>query len=437
VEQLSAPRTTYLVGGAVRDALLGRQVRDFDLAVPSGAVGLARRLAGRLGGSFVLLDEPRGCARVVWMRDGDRRVLDVADFRAPTLEDDLRARDLTINAIALPLAGRSDLIDPTGGLEDLRSGCVRLTSRDALRDDPLRALRVARFAVQTGFAVEPGTAASVRAFALRAVQVSPERLRDELLAGLEVDAPRMFQLLAELELLAATLPELVDVAAFAQTEVAALDELLQALGSAGGDCRPASLLPYRDALTERLALPLTGSSPRRAALFLAAAFSALPSVEAGVEAAQQRLGALRFSRAEQRFVTTVILSQVQLLQLDEGRGMSRRQVHRYHRLAGDWGIEAALLALARQRARGDGDLAALAERAAQVVAAAIREPETLLRPLPLLDGGELMRRFGLPAGPQIGELLAALVEEQAAGAVDSREAAVRLVERLLAEGDAV
>src|SRR5262245_4059512 len=130
----------YLVGGAVRDLLLGRPLVDLDLAVPRGALPLARRLADGLGAAFVTLDAERGVARVVWERDGRRLEVDVADFRAGDLEGDLRARDVTINAMALPLHGEygQRLVDPAGGRDDLARRIVRLLAPAVLADDPLR-----------------------------------------------------------------------------------------------------------------------------------------------------------------------------------------------------------------------------------------------------------------------------------------------------------
>src|SRR5262245_56078513 len=86
-----------LVGGAVRDVYLARRTVDVDVAVPSGGLALGQRVAERLGGTFVVLDEARGTARVLWA--GLR--VDVNEFRAPTLESDLAARDFTVDAMAV------------------------------------------------------------------------------------------------------------------------------------------------------------------------------------------------------------------------------------------------------------------------------------------------------------------------------------------------
>src|SRR5438477_237899 len=143
---LGAPPGAALVGGAVRDTVLGRAVADVDVAVPSGALDLARRCAERLGGTCVVLDAERGAARVV--TDGGL-TLDLTDFRAPSLEGDLAARDFTVDALAVPLApllaqGRAAIVDPTGGLADLKARRIRPAGAGVLHDDPLRALRGVR-----------------------------------------------------------------------------------------------------------------------------------------------------------------------------------------------------------------------------------------------------------------------------------------------------
>src|SRR3990170_1425197 len=146
----------YVVGGAVRDLLLSRPaVEDLDLTVPSGALAVARSLADRLGGAFVALDEERGAGRII-VKDGGREYqVDVTDFRAPTLEADLRARDFTVNAIAVPIGplvrdGTAGLVDPTGGGGDLARRRLRLCGPGGVAGDPIPGPRGVRLAVQAG-----------------------------------------------------------------------------------------------------------------------------------------------------------------------------------------------------------------------------------------------------------------------------------------------
>src|SRR6185503_16981993 len=182
--------------------------------LPQGAVALARRLADGLGAAFVALDEERGVARIVWERAGRRLEVDVADFRAADLEGDLRARDLTVNALAMPLAEACrdghlpPIVDPWGGCRDLREGVVRLLSAAVLEDDPLRTMRAVRVAAQLQFRLDEQSARWIAAAAPRLATTAPERVRDELWKCITAPAPAAtLRRLDELGLLAVVVPE--------------------------------------------------------------------------------------------------------------------------------------------------------------------------------------------------------------------------------------
>jgi tRNA nucleotidyltransferase (CCA-adding enzyme) len=192
----------YLVGGAVRDLLLGRGRADIDLVV----VGDARALAERLGVD-VVSHERFGTAKVKL----DGHELDIAAARsehypqpgslpvvepAAELEADLRRRDFTINAMAIPLRSEPHLIDPHGGQADLATKRLRVLHDRSFVDDPTRAIRAARYAARFGFELEPETEALLRETDLSTV--SADRRDAELLrlAG-EAGAPHAFSLLAE------------------------------------------------------------------------------------------------------------------------------------------------------------------------------------------------------------------------------------------------
>ena len=184
----------YLVGGAVRDLLLGRGVTDVDLVVEADALGFAARLARELG-STVLLHRRFGTA-VLSLPDGER--LDVAKARAEeyekpgalprvrvgSIEEDLARRDFTVNAMAMEIgrAKRATLLDPFGGRDDLRRKIVRALHPRSFDDDPTRAFRAVRYANRLGFRIESATRAAIRgAVAAGAVKaVSGDRLRREV-----------------------------------------------------------------------------------------------------------------------------------------------------------------------------------------------------------------------------------------------------------------
>jgi tRNA nucleotidyltransferase (CCA-adding enzyme) len=175
LELLTPP--AYLVGGVVRDALLGRRSAYFDLdfVMLTRAVKTARKIADRTKAGFVLLDAERQIARVVFAGG----TVDLAQAEGGSLEGDLWRRDFRINAIACnPFTG--EIIDPVDGQTDLRLGLVRMVSRSNLEDDPLRLLRAYRQAAQLGFAIELETQSAIRELAPLLNQVAVERVRTEL-----------------------------------------------------------------------------------------------------------------------------------------------------------------------------------------------------------------------------------------------------------------
>ena len=208
----------YLAGGVVRDLLLGKIPADIDLTVPEGARIWAGKLAVLTGGALVPLGREEDAARVV----SRQTTIDFSSFRqgAGTIAEDLIRRDLSVNALALrldPLLNRPQaddevevpLIDPTGGLADLRYGLIRVASAESFTSDPLRLLRVFRFAATLEFAVEAATLGLVHQHCRLITQVAPERIAYELDCIVAApDAHGAIRLMAESGLLWQVIPEL-------------------------------------------------------------------------------------------------------------------------------------------------------------------------------------------------------------------------------------
>jgi tRNA nucleotidyltransferase (CCA-adding enzyme) len=153
------PTPVYVVGGAVRDGLLGR-VRaelDLDLVIPVGAVDVARRLATEYRAGFVLLDAERQIARVVF----PGMTVDIAQQEGDSIDRDLARRDYTLNAIAYDLQAGTT-IDPFNGTQDIQQRTIRMLSKENLMDDPLRLFRAYRQAAQLNFTIESHTRATIR-----------------------------------------------------------------------------------------------------------------------------------------------------------------------------------------------------------------------------------------------------------------------------------
>ncbi|MEM8720332.1 MAG: CCA tRNA nucleotidyltransferase [Cyanobacteria bacterium P01_G01_bin.39] len=171
------PETAYLVGGSVRDALLGRYKTpiDLDFVLPQGAIATARKIANLYGAGFVVLDQEREIARVVF----DQGTLDLARQEGASLDDDLNRRDFTINSLAYNIR-QQKLVDSLGGFEDLQQGILRMVSTQNLEDDPLRLLRAYRQAAQLNFEIETDTRTAICDCTSLLKTVAGERVQAEL-----------------------------------------------------------------------------------------------------------------------------------------------------------------------------------------------------------------------------------------------------------------
>ncbi len=212
----------YLVGGSVRDLLLGDEnIRDIDLLMPFGSEDVARRFADKIGGAFFFLDVERKITRVVLRSRAGGYQFDFTNFDGAGLDEDLGRRDFTVNAMALDLrrflASRSldDVIDRFGGREDVRQKRIRAADPRVFDNDPLRLLRAVRFAATLGFSLDDRTAVEIRKRREQLAAPSRERVRDEFFRILDrPGAERHLVMLDNLGLLDVLLPELAPLRDF-------------------------------------------------------------------------------------------------------------------------------------------------------------------------------------------------------------------------------
>ncbi|MBE0574652.1 MAG: CCA tRNA nucleotidyltransferase [Desulfuromonadales bacterium] len=198
---LCTNKDAYLVGGAIRDALIGRPLSDLDLIMPEDPTALANDFARHIGGHWFWLDKERRQSRVVVNHGDNCLIYDFALFRAPDLKRDLLDRDFTINALALPLTGDlsgSALFDPCRGVEDLHLDSLRMVSEVSLRNDPLRIVKGVRHATVLGLEIDCGTLSAMQAEIAGLGRIAPERIRQEVWKIFaDVHAARGLQLLHE------------------------------------------------------------------------------------------------------------------------------------------------------------------------------------------------------------------------------------------------
>lgn len=467
----------YLVGGCVRDWLLGRSSHDIDFAVAGDAVRLARRVANRMGGAFVLLDQERCTARVVTRgEDGQRLFIDFARLQGDDIMADLSKRDFTINAIAVAVADAKpspQVIDPYDGQRDLQLGLVRAVSEIAFQDDPLRTLRAVRIAVEMEARIEQGTEELLRRAVHLLVNVSAERVRDELVRIMALPgAAQNLRYLDELGLLTVIMPELETLKGVEQSEPHCLDvfehsletvrwlegvvEALEAPRAEDSELSLVSLLlsPFSRRLIAHLSQPISDVRSRLAVLKLAALLHDLgkPVTKSiddeggihfyghegeGAEMAGGILRRLRFGGREVGLAKTIVANHMRPRLLADQKKVTRRAVYRFFRDTSDAGVDTLLLCLADHLATSGPNLRMacwhrLVELAASMLADYYERHQKAISPPKLISGHDLMDEFGLAEGVRIGQLLEAVREAQVEGEVRTQEDALALVEGLLA-----
>jgi poly(A) polymerase len=444
----------WIVGGALRDELLGREVRDVDVAVAGDPEQAARELAAKVRGPAFKLSETFGAWRVIDRR-GDT-VWDFSPLQGASIEEDLAQRDFTINALARPLAG-GDLIDPTGGRSDVESRTLRVLGPQAYARDPLRALRLPRFAAELGFAPDAETERLTRAAAPSTASAAGERIFLELRRLVIADgALEGLQLADRLGVLEAVLPELTALHEVEQSDYHHLDvydHTLEVLNQQIQVERRLGELFDDSARIERmLEAPLSDELTRAQALRFGALLhdigkpatrDVLPNGRVtfmGHDKLGERMVGdlcrrLRTSERFARFVGSLTRHHLVLGFLVHERPLDRGQVYRYLRRTAPTEVEVTLLScadrLATQGRKGEEATKAHLELARDLMEAALDWREQGPPRVPV-RGDELAAELGIEPGPELGRLLAQLEQAAYAGEATTRAQAVALARRLLA-----
>jgi putative nucleotidyltransferase with HDIG domain len=452
-----AREPAWLVGGAVRDRVLGRPTDDYDVAVIGDARGLARELARSADAHVFALSEAFGVWRVV-ARDHGWQV-DVLPVVGGSIEKDLAGRDFTVNAMAEPLGG-GPYVDPFGGMDDLGERRLRMVSASAFVEDPLRTLRLVRLACEHGFSVEDETAAAAGGSAPALAQVAPERVFAELKRI--VIADRALEGLALMDEIGATqvvLPELarmhaveqssyhhLDVYEHTRSVLAATIELSRTPGEWLGE--------HADAVARFLAEPLANELSRGQALRFGALLHdvAKPTTRRvtsegrvtfighdaeGAEMAAAVMTRLRASERLREHVAALTRHHLRLGFLVHEVPLGRRAIYRYLRACDPVQVDVTLLSVAdRLATRGRGSEEAIRrhlELARELLGEALAWRED--RPRPPLRGDELAREVGLRPGRALGRILGELEEASFAGEISSREQAIERARELVAAAE--
>jgi len=470
IKKIAGNEPVWVAGGPVRDLALGRNFLDLDLVVPQDAIHLARRFAEKYGGTFLVLHDEEGVARVVIKK----AIVDFSQFRgnAETIEQDLLLRDFSINGMALSLEDFAyflkqgskleeildspALIDPVKGREDLKQGLIRAISRKNLEDDPLRLVRAFRFMAELGFKIEDLTLKWIQELAPLIRNPAPERVDHELhLIMASNSAAKAFKAMLDVGLLFELFPEIEQMSGVDQPGFHHLDVLGHSIEALRCMEKLIKDPCIKFSNCEKIKHWLKHNGEKIPALKWAAFFHDVGKPvckgqkgervtfyehdSAGANILKEIAKRLRWPKKRTEFAALLIrlhMRPFHLLNDLRKSGPTKRAMRRLIKEIGDDYPALFLLAMADSMAgKGplkppelDDELARLWEKIDHFHQNTLKPVKSRPR---LLTGNDLQQIFGLPQGPLIGQILDAIEEAQVEGKINNKQQAISLVTAFL------
>ncbi len=471
----------YIVGGLVRDMVMGRNKADIDIAVAGDALAIGPEIAAYLKAHCVVLDSQNSVVRLLPKKEeqevAENWQIDVATLQG-NLAEDLGRRDFTIDALAIDLAKLSftsqerleaAVIDPFDGLGDIQKKLIRAVSPQVFKNDAIRLLRCVRLGADLGFSIEAQTEALIERDHELIKDVAGERVREELLRLLALpDSYKTIVYMDKIGLLTSVIPELAatrdvdqpkehtwNVFHHSVRSISALDFILRRSRWEFADKSVLAGIPWDENIEGYFEAKVSPLSTRRVLTKLAALLHDIAKPQTrivnefgrvrfyghpqdGAPIAAAILERLRFSNREIKFVETIVRYHLRPVQMTEDcLAPTRRATYRYFRDMGEAAYATLYFSLADHLAtRGpalekdnwDWHVGVMAH----LIAEHEKETQTVT-PIKLLDGHDLKRELGLAPGRHLGELLEEVREAQAAGEVTTRQEALDYVKKLLAD----
>lgn len=450
----------YLVGGALRDCILARDKDnpDYDFAIKKNAISFGRALAKKLKCAFVVLDKEHGSCRLVKKYKDKIYTFDFTDFRGKDIGDDLKHRDFTINAIALNLKNSlsgSDfsftLIDPQGGVLDIKNKLIRMVGSEAFAEDPLRILRAFVFSSSLGFAIDKGTLKAAKLNKEKLTLVSAERIREELFKIFAT--PRAYDCLIALDKIKALdiiFSEIKKMRRIGQGPYHHLDvwqhtlETVKQLEVVFEENKDEDIKAYLETAIS--------SDRRRKAILKFGAFLhdfGKPKTlrkdkgrttfhgheRVGLRIAEEIGRRIKLSNDELNSLRKIVLWHLRPGYLADSKNPTARAKFRFFRDAGVESLGILLLSLADQRStKGPFTTFKTRQQHEKVVASLIKEhlmKGKEKKQARLLNGDEVMKRFKLPPSPLVGRVLSLIEELQAIGKIKNKEEAFKSAAKVI------
>ena len=450
----------YIVGGFLRDIILGRERAnpDIDFALKKNAIKFAAGLAKHLKAGFVILDKTNGCARLVKRIQDRIYTLDFTDFRGRNLQQDLLKRDFSVNTLAVELRAflkdpNCQLLDPYGGLRDLKSRIIRAVNHSAFDDDPLRILRTFSLASILNFKIERQTLRLVDKKKNKLKTASYERIRDELFKILV--SPRSFEFLTQLDrhrILELIIPEIKAMHRLKQGPYHHLDVWRHTLETIKELEKIIKNFTRNQDVKDYLNEEVSGRPSQRYELIKLGALmhdigkpKTLRKEDGKITfRGHERLGSdmfeeiarrLKLSNDEIAVVKRMVLYHLRPGYLADNPVLTPRAKFRFFRDAGEEAVGVLLISLADQRAT-KGTLTTLKSRRRheRIVRHLIKEyfqKKKAKKPLRLVGGDDLIKYFKLEPSPLIGKILSQIEESVGIGKIRTKREALKIAEGIL------
>lgn len=447
ISRLIRPFSAYLVGGAVRDKLLKLPIHDLDFVFPDCTLQAAKLVADQLGGAYYVLDEQRDAARVVVEADHlPRQSVDFTTFQGPNLAADLKSRDFTITAMAVSLEQPDKLIDPLGGAADLHRGVIRSCSSRSIEDDPIRALRAVRMAVDYDFLIQQETRNQIQDNVDKLEGVSPERLRDEVFRILDSkEPPAAIRMINALGITPQLFPGIITISKVRIQTLTHLENFWVLLGEeydpgTAVDLISAQLVGrlgrYRNQLSSHLEKELVWERSVGCLINLTGLMPDDSVKDSGRDLFISTINRFKLSTQEKERLILARQAAVVFSSLTDSLPLTALDAYRYFREFSAAGVDGVLLALADFLSGTDGqpgqeEWREQLDQARFLLEAWWEKTGEWIFPPVLVDGHTLITDLQLEPGPKIGELLENIREAQVRGQVSNGEEALEHARKIL------
>ena len=431
----------YLVGGAIRDYLLGTELKDIDLVVSGPTKEIAERVATKINGSFVILDEKRDMYRVVTAN----LIYDFSSLAGDTIEEDLQRRDFTINAVALNISNADNptenWIDPLEGLKDIKEGKIKVVSDNSFRDDPLRILRMVRFKAQFGFTIEKVTKQLAEESVSNLREIANERIKEELVRiGTYSQTDKNIELLEKMGVMSILLPRVDELKEFGVCKYHQEDVWTHSLTAVKKVEELVAKKYWANKITEdkipllKIAALLHDYGKLFTEKEIDGEIHFYGHQKVGVEKLRPLLKELTFSNQELDYILTLIRYHMRPFSLYRAENLTFKGKYRFFKAGGEVVEDICLLAAADKMSTAElnNREQKMAEKLSFLQGLIADKEEFEAREKEkIISGHDLMEEFDLVEGPGVGRVLEKINELQAQGKISTRKEALKFAEQYI------